>query len=102
MIEDDSTKDGNFFAYPKTILILRNDNGNVDSLDLGETNTYEQLQGVSVEKSYVRKVTRNPASNLESSTKYFLYLTQEDDEKLSTIIKEQYLGDAGYDVVNLN
>ncbi len=101
-IDSVATKDGNFFAYPKTILILRNDDGNVDSLDLGKTETYEQIQGVSVDKSYIRKVTSNPASNLESSTKYFLYLTQEDDKKLSTIIKEQYLGDAGYDVVSLN
>ena len=96
------TKDGNFFEYPKTILLLVNDSGNVDSLNLRETETYDQIQGVSVEKSYIRKVTRNPDSNLESSTKYFLYLTQEDDEKLSTIIKEQYLGYAGYDITSLN
>lgn len=96
------TKDGNFFEYPKTILLLVNDSGNVDSLDLRETEAYEQIQGVSVEKSYIRKVTSNPASNLESSTKYFLYLTKDDDEKLLAIIKEQYLGDAGYDITSLN
>lgn len=101
-IDSVATKDNSTLKNPRVILILRNDNGNADTLDLGETKTYEQIQGVSVEKSYVRKVTSNPASATESSTKYFLYLTPEDDKKLTKIVEEQYLGNAGYDVVNLN
>lgn len=101
-IDGVAIKNKNFIENPKpkAVLILKNDSGNVDKLDLWDTGAYEQIQDVSVEKSYVRKVTSNP--NWKLSTKYFLYLTSEDAEKLTRIIEEQGLGAAGFDIVDLD
>ena len=80
------SKDKSFLESGKVALLLENESGNSAILPLTKNNNCTSYIDKTLEKSYVRKVVDFSHSATNPDTRYFLYLTQEDNDAIIDLL----------------
>jgi hypothetical protein len=80
------SKDKSFLESGKVVLLLENESGNSAILPITKNNNYTSYIDKTLEKSYVRKVIDFSHSAITPDIRYFVYLTQEDNDTIIDLL----------------